>query len=187
MEATGHTCMPTCKGMHVRTNSRVPVRSSGGGRVPVRSRGGSRGHKAGLRSLGEDVLACCMCVLYTSYRKFKLRFVSNQASPALLAKQRPWAAGWTHRMQPSNCEQAIPGFPPQGTTSHKSNNKRGGGTCLHTTVVSGRSPVTGQAPQILVDPAHTRQACNDLGQNVRAGSPEAAGTTIEWPSGSRGE
>ena len=52
-----------------------------------------------------------------------------------------------------------------------------------------RSPVTGQAPQILyvVDPAHTRQACNDLGQNVRAGSPEAAGSTIEWPSGSRGE
>ena len=40
---------------------------------------------------------------------------------------------------------------------------------------------------LLVRPAHTVQACNDLGQNVRAGSPEAAGTTVEWPSGSRGE
>ena len=53
-------------------------------------------------------------------------------------------------------------------------------------VSRGRS-VTGQAPQILLTPAHTRQACNDLGQNVRAGSPKAAGTTVEWPSGSRGE
>ena len=40
---------------------------------------------------------------------------------------------------------------------------------------------------LLVHPAHTVQACNDLGQNVRAGSPKAAGTTVEWPSGSRGE
>ena len=40
---------------------------------------------------------------------------------------------------------------------------------------------------VLVQPAHTMQACNDLGQNVRAGSPKAAGTTIGWPSGSRGE
>ena len=36
----------------------------------------------------------------------------------------------------------------------------------------------GQAPRILVHPAHTRQACNDLGQNVRAGSPEAAGAEV---------
>ena len=45
------------------------------------------------------------------------------------------------------------------------NNKRGGGTfpvSRHTSVT-----LTGQAPRILVDPAHTVQACNDLDQNVR--------------------
>ena len=61
-------------------------------------------------------------------------------------------------------------------------NKRGAGTFL----VSGCIPHRSRG-KILVDPAHTRQACNDLGQNVRAGSPKAAGTAIEWPSGSRGE
>ena len=44
-----------------------------------------------------------------------------------------------------------------------------------------------KAPRILVDPAHTVQACNGLGQNVRAGSLRTAGTSIGWPSGSRGE
>ena len=33
----------------------------------------------------------------------------------------------------------------------------------------------------------TVQACNDLGQNSRAGGPKAAGTTLGWPLGSRGE
>ena len=40
---------------------------------------------------------------------------------------------------------------------------------------------------LLVHPAHTVQACNDLGQNSRAGGPKAAGTTLGWPLGSRGE
>ena len=40
---------------------------------------------------------------------------------------------------------------------------------------------------VLVDPAHTVKACDGLGQNVRAGSPGTAGTSIGWPSGSRGE
>ena len=61
-------------------------------------------------------------------------------------------------------------------------NKRGGGNFL----ASGRSPVMGQAPRILVHVAHTRQARNDLGQNVRAGSPEAAGMTINRVALSQG-
>ena len=45
----------------------------------------------------------------------------------------------------------------------------------------------GVGSKTIVHPAHTVQACNDLGQNSRAGGPKAAGTTLGWPLGSRGE